>query len=79
MTVLGWIDQIPLLLLVALAVGLGLAPFYPEPHLTEKLRMLAAGTLTRPLDAFDLLLHATPVVLLAIRLVRMALAESAAP
>jgi hypothetical protein len=32
--------------------------------------MLAAGTLTRPIDIFDLLMHAVPVVLLAWRLVR---------
>lgn len=55
---------------------LGLAPFFPEPHLWEKLKMLAAGTLVRPLDWFDLLLHATPVVLLALKLLRMALTRN---
>ena len=35
--------------------------------------MLAAGTLSRPIDIFDLVLHATPVLLLAAKLIRMAL------
>ena len=47
---------------------LALAPFRPEPHLIEKLRMLSQGTLTRPVDIFDLLLHGTPLVLLLIKL-----------
>lgn len=67
------LDQIPLNLLVIAALALGLAPFFPEPHLWEKLKMLAAGTLTRPVDIFDLLMHAAPVVLLIAKLVRMGL------
>jgi hypothetical protein len=39
--------------------------------LWQKLKMLFAGELVRPLDIFDLLLHGTPLVLLLIRLVRM--------
>jgi len=51
--------------LIVLCLTLGLAPFVPQPHLVEKLRMLFAGTLTRPIDVFDLALHAAPWVLLA--------------
>ena len=51
---------------------LGLAPFVPEPHLWEKLKMLAAGTLSRPIDIFDLVYHAAPWLLLALKLARMA-------
>ncbi len=58
------IDQMPWLLAIALCLTLGLAPFVPEPHIVEKLRMLAKGTLTRPLDIFDLVLHAAPFLLL---------------
>jgi hypothetical protein len=65
-----WLDSIPLLLLIALAVWMGVAPITPEPHLLEKLRMLGNGTLTRPLDIFDLCLHAAPLILLAVRLWR---------
>jgi hypothetical protein len=67
-----WLDKLPLVVLLILALTLGLAPFVPEPHLWEKLKMLAAGTLSRPLDIFDLLWHAAPWLLLAAKLVRMA-------
>jgi hypothetical protein len=64
------IDRLPLSLLAVGALLLGLAPFVPEPHLWEKLKMLAAGTLARPIDIFDLLLHASLPVLLALKLIR---------
>jgi hypothetical protein len=67
-----WLDRLPLAVLVIAALTLGLAPFVPEPHLWEKLKMLANGTLRRPLDVFDLLWHALPWALLAAKLVRMA-------
>jgi hypothetical protein len=69
--ILTWIDELPLGMLVLIAVLLGLAPFHPEPHLWEKLKMLATGTLSRPIDIFDLFLHSTPVALLITKLVRM--------
>ena len=69
---MAWLDKIPLSLLVLFSLLLGLAPFLPEPHLWEKLKMLAAGTLSRPIDIFDLVLHAAPWVLLALKLVRLA-------
>ncbi len=68
---LAWLDEIPLPMLLLATVMLGMAPFYPEPHLVEKVRMLSSGTLTRPLDIFDLLMHAAPGLLLVIKLVRM--------
>ncbi len=69
---MSWLDKIPLVVIVLFAVFLGLAPFVPEPHLWEKLKMLFAGTLSRPIDIFDLLWHATPVILLVLKLIRMA-------
>ena len=36
--------------LILLGATLGLAPFVPEPHIWEKLKMLVSGELTRPLD-----------------------------
>jgi hypothetical protein len=66
------LDQIPLSILVIAALTLGLAPFLPEPHIWEKLKMLAAGDLVKPVDIFDLLMHAAPWLLLAAKLVRMA-------
>ena len=63
------IQSIPVWVLVVLCLTLGLAPFVPEPHIWEKLKMLAAGSLSKPIDVFDLLLHALPFVLLALRLI----------
>ena len=60
-------DRIPLSLLIVLCLTLGLAPFTPQPHLWEKLGMLASGNLTEPLDMFDLLLHGFPWLLLMIK------------
>lgn len=68
---MSWLDRVPLLVFVLFALLLGLAPFVPEPHLWEKLKMLAAGTLVRPLDLVDLAYHATPWVLLGWKLVRL--------
>lgn len=65
---MNFLRKIPLPWLTVVAVWLGLAPFWPEPHLLEKLGMLKAGLLVRPLDIFDLLMHATPLVLLVWRL-----------
>lgn len=62
------LDRIPYALLLPLAVLLALAPFAPEPHLLEKLKMLFAGTLVRPIDIFDLFLHGTPLLLLLLKL-----------
>jgi len=66
----AWLDRISLPLLAVVAVALALAPFTPQPHLWEKLNMLAAGTLVRPIDIFDLFLHGAPLVLLLIKLIR---------
>ncbi|MCU7889082.1 MAG: RND transporter [Candidatus Thiodiazotropha sp. (ex Lucinoma aequizonata)] len=65
-----WLDKIPMHLVALSAVLLGMAPFFSEPHLWEKLKMLAAGALQRPIDIFDLLMHGVPLILLAIKLIR---------
>ncbi len=70
---LNWIDKLPVKPLFVVAVFFALAPLQPEPHLIEKLRMLSEGTLTRPIDIFDLFMHGLPIVLLAIRLIRIQL------
>jgi hypothetical protein len=66
-----FVDDIPLPLLIVLTLFMLGAPFAPEPHLVEKARMLAEGTLTRPLDIFDVFWHLLPAALLGIRLARM--------
>lgn len=62
---IAWLDYkflIPLVLL------LGFAPFLPQPHIVEKISMLLAGTLKRPIDIFDLVWHTWPFALLAYRI-----------
>lgn len=51
------------ILIVATVLMLG-APFVPEPHLVEKARMAMNGTLTRPIDIFDVVWHLLPSALL---------------
>ena len=68
---MAFIYRIDLRFLVIAALLLGLAPFVPVPLVWEKLIMLANGTLSRPIDIFDLFLHGTPVVLLVLKLIRM--------
>ncbi len=70
------IDNIPLSILIILTILLGLAPFVPEPHIVEKLRMLSQGTLRKPIDIFDLFYHAAPFILLIIKLIRLKSAGS---
>lgn len=67
------LDHLPFVAILAIALTLGLAPFTPEPHLFEKMRMLMAGTLVRPLDIFDLALHGVPWLVLLAKIARMAL------
>ena len=62
------LSKIPLFLIVIACLTIGLAPFFPIPHVWEKLTLLAQGALSRPIDIFDLLLHGTPWVLLILRL-----------
>ncbi|MCC5971295.1 MAG: RND transporter [Pararhodobacter sp.] len=65
------LDKLPLHIALILGLLLGFAPFVPEPHLVEKLRMLGQGALTRPLDILDLFYHAVPLALLLAKLARM--------
>lgn len=45
---------------------LGLAPYFPHAHVWKQLMNIVHGTLTEPLDIFDLVLHGTPWVLLIV-------------
>jgi hypothetical protein len=47
-----------------ISLTLGLAPFYPEPHILGKVKWLFGGAAgMQPMDWFDLLLHGTPWLL----------------
>jgi hypothetical protein len=66
----AFLDKIPYSYLIFFAILMLLAPFRPMPHVVEKLIMLKKGTLTRPIDIFDLFYHLIPVILLIIKIVR---------
>ena len=64
------LDKIPFRTLIIMTIFLGLAPFVPEPHLWEKLNMLVAGNLVKPIDMFDALFHLAPGILLLAKIYR---------
>ena len=52
------------------SLSLGLAPFFPEPHIWGKLKWLLGGAVgMQPQDWFDLLMHGTPWLLLITALI----------
>jgi hypothetical protein len=66
-----WLDKLPLIPLALGALVLGLAPWVPEPHLWQKLEMLANGRLHRTIDIADLFMHASLPLLLSFKLARI--------
>ena len=64
------IERIPYPILILAAILMLLAPFYPIPHVWEKLIMLKEGTLEKPTDIFDLVFHLAPTIVLFIKLFR---------
>ena len=69
-SMLKFLDRIPYSILIVAAVFMLLAPFRPLPHVIEKLNMLKNGTLTKPLDIFDLFFHLLPTILLVVKIIR---------
>ena len=67
---MAWLDGISWPLVIIGVLTLGLAPFVPEPHIWEKLKMLAGGTLKRPIDIFDMAFHAIPWLLAILKIAR---------
>tara|TARA_R110002051_G_scaffold11927_7_gene42851 strand:+ start:1094 stop:1309 length:216 start_codon:yes stop_codon:yes gene_type:complete len=52
-------------IVLLLCLTLGLAPFFPEPHILGKLKWIWGGAQgMKPMDWFDVLLHGFPFVLL---------------
>ncbi len=76
MTQLGaLLDRISWPMAVIMAMFLGLAPFTPEPHIWEKLKLLGAGELTHALDMFDLAFHGLPWLVLGGKVIRRFVSE----
>ena len=65
------LDSIPISFVLLACLTLGLAPFFPEPHIWEKLKMLFAGDLSKPVDIFDMLMHGVPWLVLLAKLARL--------
>jgi len=52
-------------LIILLCLTLGLAPFFPEPHILGKIKWILGGANgMRLMDWFDVLLHGFPFILL---------------
>jgi hypothetical protein len=66
----AFLDKIPYSIIVVAAVFMILAPFSPMPHVLEKLIMLKNGTLTKPIDIFDLFFHLAPTLILLLKIFR---------
>ena len=64
------LDKIPYSILIGFAVFMILAPFQPMPHVLEKLIMLKNGTLTKPIDIFDLFFHLVPTIIWLLKIYR---------
>lgn len=55
------------------SLTLGMAPFFPEPHVVGKIRWVAGGAVGMgAMDWFDLAMHGAPFVWLAFELGRAA-------
>lgn len=67
---MSWLDKIPMTAMIIAALVLGLAPLVPEPHMWQKLKMLANGTLSQPIDIFDLIMHASVPILVGVKFFR---------
>lgn len=51
--------------LLMISLSLGLAPFFPEPHIWGKIKWVIGGAVgMQPMDWFDLFLHGTPWLIL---------------
>jgi len=64
------LDKISYPLIIVISVFMLLAPFQPMPHVVEKFLMLKNGTLTKPIDIFDLFFHLFPTIIFLLKLHR---------
>lgn len=56
---------------IILCLSLGLAPFFPEPHIVGKIKwLMGGGEGMGPMDYFDILLHGAPWVYLVYAIIQ---------
>jgi len=67
-----FIDRLSWPMLIIMGGFLAIAPYpgAPMPHSIEKIMMLMNGTLSKPIDIFDLFMHTAPIILAAIKAYR---------
>ena len=70
---LKFLDSLSLTWLIPLALLLGAAPwpFESQPHLVQKALMFQAGTLSKPMDIFDVFWHGGPIALTLVKAARV--------
>jgi hypothetical protein len=61
-----FMEHVPWIIIAIACLTIGLAPFNP-PHVYAKFIMLLKGDIRTAVDGFDLFLHATPWILLAMK------------
>ena len=63
------VAKLPWSMIILFCLTLGLASFFPIPPHVGKITNISSGTLVRPIDWFDLIMHAAPWILLLIKIV----------
>ncbi len=73
-----YIDSLPFSTLIIMAFMLAILPYPMQdmPHSLEKIQMLLAGSLTKPLDIFDLIMHTGLLFILLIKTIRLTLTHN---
>jgi hypothetical protein len=68
-----FIDNFSFSTLIMMAILLAIVPYPMQemPHSLEKIQMLFSGTLTKPLDIFDLIMHTGLIFVLFIKSYRL--------
>lgn len=57
-------------IIILLCLTIGLAPFFPEPHIWGKIKWMSGGAVGMQfMDWFDVLLHGFPYILLVRKLI----------
>ncbi|RLL54738.1 hypothetical protein D8Y20_02865 [Mariprofundus sp. EBB-1] len=74
-----WLHYPPMMMLIVAALLLGSMPLVPEPHLFQKINMLMAGTMVKPVDIFDLVWHSWPVLWIVLRIFTLPLVDKGVP
>lgn len=62
-----WLQRVPYFPVIMLACVMLIAPVNPEPHLVQKFNWLLLGQPFKLIDAFDVLWHLLPTLVLMLK------------